>query len=64
MKKYISNIAIAGILASTMAINAAPRHDKSQYVDYKNEFMNKIDSTIKVFESKPEKKKKKLFLTK
>ena len=61
MKKYISNIAIVGILASTMAINAAPRHDKSQYVDYKNEFMNKIDSTIKVFESKPEKKKKKLF---
>ena len=61
MKKYISNIALAGILASTMALNAAPRHDKSQYVDYKNEFMNKIDSTIKVFESKPEKKKKKLF---
>ena len=57
MHKSILKLSLAGALIFGTNLLANPKQDKSIYLDYKNEFMQKIDSSIKSFDKKAEKKK-------
>lgn len=61
--KLLNKIAVLGMLASAITLEAAPRHDKVEYIQYENTYFKEIEKSIEDFENPKTETKKRLFAT-
>lgn len=59
--KLLNKIAVLGMLASAITLEAAPRHDKVEYIQYENTYFKEIEKSIEDFENPKTETKKKTF---